>query len=79
MSDLWPGNDPNISLQVSSSVSVGESLLYTRDRQAGKADTQDSNWDINDPDIPARIEQYVRILVFTFPPPEHYSWLILTR
>ena len=71
MSDLWPGNDPNISLQVSSSVSVGESLLYTRDRQAGKADTQDSNWDINDPDIPARIEQYVRIRVFTFPPPEH--------
>ena len=58
-------------LQVSSSVSVGESLLYTRDRQTGKADTQDSNWDINDPDIPARIEQYVRISVFTFPPPEH--------
>ena len=71
MSDPWPGNDPNISLQVSSSVSVGEGLLYTRDRQAGKADTQDSNWDINDPDIPARIEQYVRIIVFTFPPPEH--------
>ena len=67
MSDLWPGNDPNISLQVSSSVSVGESLLYTRDRQAGKADTQDSNWDINDPDIPARIEQYVRITVSVFP------------
>ena len=40
--------------QVSSSVS--ESLLY---RQSGKTDNQDSNWDINDPDIPARIEQYV--------------------
>ena len=40
-------------------MSVGETLVYTRDRQSGKADTQDSNWDINDPDIPARIEQYV--------------------
>ena len=46
---------------------MGETLLYTRDRQAGKADTQDSNWDINDPDIPARIEQYVRITVSVFP------------
>jgi hypothetical protein len=40
--------------QVSSSVS--ESLLY---RLPGRTDNQDSNWDINDPDIPARIEQYV--------------------
>ena len=40
--------------QVSSSVS--ESLLY---RQSGKTASQDSNWDINDPDIPARIEQHV--------------------
>ena len=45
-------------------MSVGETLLYSRDRQSDKADTQDSNWDINDPDIPARIEQYVRILLF---------------
>jgi hypothetical protein len=40
--------------QVSSSVS--ERLLY---RQPGKTDSQESNWDINDPDIPARIEQHV--------------------
>ena len=40
--------------QVSSSVS--ECLLY---KEHGKTDSQESNWDINDPDIPARIEQHV--------------------
>ena len=40
--------------QVSSSVS--ECLLY---KEPGKTDSQESNWDINDPDIPARIEQHV--------------------
>ena len=40
--------------QVSSSVS--ECLLYN---ESGKTDSQESNWDINDPDIPARIEQHV--------------------
>ena len=52
--------------QVSSS--VGESLLYNRerDRQSNKSDSQDNNWDINDPDIPARIDQYVRIVFSIF-------------
>ena len=40
--------------QVSSSVS--ECLSY---RQPGKTHSPDSGWDINDPDIPARIEQHV--------------------
>ena len=40
--------------QVSSSVS--EYLLY---KEPGKTNSQESNWDINDPDIPARIEQHV--------------------
>ena len=69
ISDHISTYDRNISIQVSSSVSVAETVLYTRDRQSGKADTQDSNWDINDPDIPARIEQYVRILYFYISPP----------
>ena len=44
---------------------MGESLIYPgRDRQQSKSDSQDSNWDINDPDIPARIDQYVRMTLF---------------
>ena len=34
-------------------------MLYTADRQTAKSDSQDSNWDINDPDIPARIDLHV--------------------
>lgn len=61
-------------------MSVGETLLYSRDRQSDKADTQDSNWDINDPDIPARIEQYVRIVFLYFSTSGTLvCWLILTR
>ena len=40
--------------QVSSSVS--ECLSY---RHPGKTDSPDSSWDINDPDIPARIDIHV--------------------
>lgn len=46
-------------MTVKVSSSVGETMLYTADRQTAKSDSQDSNWDINDPDIPARIDQYV--------------------
>ena len=48
-------------MTVKVSSSVGETMLYTADRQTAKSDSQDSNWDINDPDIPARIDQYVSI------------------
>ena len=46
-------------MTVKVSSSVGETMLYTADRQTAKSDSQDSNWDINDPDIPARIDLHV--------------------
>ena len=47
-----------MSLKVSSS--VGESDVFKSNNKT-TTDNGDTNWDINDPDIPARIDQYVSI------------------
>ena len=46
--------------QVSSSVGEGDVVRLSQASQP-LSDSGDNNWDINDPDIPARIEQYVSI------------------
>ena len=48
-----------MSLKVSSS--VGESDVFKSSNSKTTTDNGDTNWDINDPDIPARIDQYVSI------------------
>ena len=50
--------------QVSSSVGERESLRcgLTKPGDDDNVGDNDNNWDINDPDIPARIDQYVGII-----------------
>ena len=43
------------------SSSVGESDVFKSSINKTITDNGDTNWDINDPDIPARIDQYVSI------------------
>ena len=43
------------------SSSVGESDVFKSSNTKTITDNGDTNWDINDPDIPARIDQYVSI------------------
>ena len=38
---------------------MGESEVYRPGSSKATTDSGDTTWDINDPDIPARIEQYV--------------------
>ena len=50
----------NVWSQVSSSVGEGDVLRLSQVSKPA-SDSGDNSWDINDPDIPARIEQYVSI------------------
>ena len=43
------------------SSSVGERDVFKSSNNKTITDNGDTNWDINDPDIPARIDQYVSI------------------
>ena len=40
---------------------MGEGDVFKSPNSKTTTDSGDTNWDINDPDIPARIDQYVSI------------------
>ena len=42
---------------------MGEGDVFKSTNSKTTTDSGDTNWDINDPDIPARIDQYVSIKI----------------